>query len=85
MTTANTLSAAFQARDRKALETAQQELLKKKMTIDLFMTKFLDKFERKMNAERVDTPIWNLYHTKMKEYTRIESLIRYSQYYLGRM
>lgn len=85
MTTSYTISDAFKYRDRKSLESIYQELTKEKVIIGAFMTKFLDKFERKMNPDNPDTPIWNLYHAKMNEYTRIDNLIKYTQYYLERL
>lgn len=85
MTTAHMLSDAHQYHDRAALEKMQQELIREKFILGAFMTKFLDKFERKMNPDKTDTPVWDLYHTKMREYNRIDGLIKCAQYYLERM
>lgn len=82
MTTAHMLSDAYRYHDRKSLETMQQELIREKVLLGAFMTKFLDKFERKMNADKVDTPIWDLYHAKMREYNRVDGLVKCAQYYL---
>lgn len=82
MTTTHMLSNAYHNHDRKALEEMQQELIKERMVLGAFMTKFLDKFERKMKPDRIDTPIWDMYHNKMREYNRLDGLIKVSQYYL---
>ena len=82
MTTAHMLSDAYRYHDRKSLETMQQELIREKVLLGAFMTKFLDKFERKMKADKVDTPIWDLYHAKMREYNRLDGLVKCAQYYL---
>ena len=82
MTTAHTLSDAYRYHDRKSLESMQQELIRERVLLGAFMAKFLDKFERKMNPDKVDTPIWDLYHAKMREYNRIDGLIKCAQYYL---
>lgn len=85
MTTAHMLSDAHHYHDRSALEKMQQELIREKVILGAFMTKFLDKFERKMNPDKVDTPVWDLYHAKMREYNRIDGLIKCAQYYLEHM
>lgn len=82
VTTAHMLSDAHRYHDLKSIETMQQELIREKVLLGAFMTKFLDKFERKMNADKVDTPIWDLYHAKMREYNRLDGLIKCAQYYL---
>lgn len=82
VTTTYMLSDAARYHDRVGLEKMQQELIKEKVLLGAFMTKFLDKFERKMNPDKTDTPIWDLYHTKMREYNRIDGLIKCAQYYL---
>ena len=82
VTTAHMLSDAHRYHDVQALEKMQQELIREKVLLGAFMTKFLDKFERKMNADKVDTPIWDLYHAKMREYNRVDGLIKCAQYYL---
>ena len=82
VTTSYMLSDAHRYHDVKALETMQQELIREKVLLGAFMTKFLDKFERKMNPDKVDTPIWDLYHAKMREYNRVDGLIKCAQYYL---
>lgn len=52
-----------------------------KMKLDKFMSMFLEKFERKMNWEDLDTPIWNLYRKKSDEYSKVSQLIKVATYY----
>lgn len=47
-----------------------------RMKMDKFFSMFLDKFEKKMNPDRTDTPIWNLYKAKMKEYGELQVKIK---------
>ena len=53
-----------------------------RMKMDKFFTMYLDKFEKKMNPDMTDTPVWNLYKTKLKEYEDIQRAIKLSDYYL---
>jgi hypothetical protein len=43
---------------------------------------YLDKFERKMDPDQTETPIWNLYKTKAKEYADLNQSITAAEYYL---
>jgi hypothetical protein len=52
------------------------------MKLDKFFTLFLDKFEKKMDAENPDTPVWQLYKTKSNEYAELNKTIRAAEYYL---
>jgi len=78
------LCRAHHLRDRESLDKMMDTLTREKAILNTFMSKFLDKFERKMNSDKVDTPIWDLYKTKMREYNQIDGLIRSAQYYLER-
>jgi hypothetical protein len=62
----------------------RNNLLAEKMKMDKFFTMFLDKFERKMDPENSNTPIWKLYKEKHKEYGRICQEIRNTDYYIKR-
>lgn len=79
----NIVAASFNG-DVKELQRIQMDLYKEKMKMDKFFTYFLEKFERKMDPENVDTPIWNLYRTKTKEYSQIDDAIRTTKYYLSK-
>ena len=66
------------------LITKQNSLIAERMKMDKFFTMFLDKFERKMDPDRTDTPIWKLYKKKHKEYGQLCQEIRNTNYYIQR-
>jgi hypothetical protein len=55
-----------------------------KMKLDKFFSMFLEKFERKMDADKTDTPVWKLYKTKLKEYDKISQEIKNTQYWIAK-
>jgi hypothetical protein len=55
-----------------------------KMKLDKFFSMFLEKFERKMDADKTDTPIWKLYKTKLKEYDKISQEIKNTKYWIAK-
>ena len=59
-----------------------QQLVVQKMKLDKFFSMFLEKFERKMDPDNTDTPIWKLYKTKMKEYGKISQEIKNEEYWI---
>lgn len=71
-------------RNFEAIATLQGDLTIQRMRLDKFFTLFLDKFEKKMNSDVTNTPVWNLYKTKMKEYESIQRYITLTNYYLKR-
>jgi hypothetical protein len=64
------------------LETKYNNLQVEIMKMDKFFTMFLEKFERKMDPDKTDTPIWKLYKTKSKEYHDLVRELRVTQYYI---
>lgn len=60
----------------------QNSMYLEKMKLDKFFSLFLDKFERKMDPENTDTPIWKLYKAKLKEYADVQQSITTAKYYL---
>lgn len=58
-----------------------KQLELKLMSLDKFFTLFLDRFEKQMNPDNPDTPIWKLYRAKTKEYHRVSTDIRIARYY----
>ena len=68
--------------DYQGIINQQHQLLVEKMRLDKFFSLFLDKFERKMDPENTDTPIWKLYKTKLKEYADVQQAITAATYYL---
>jgi hypothetical protein len=71
-------------RDYNGIADLQNELTIQRMKLDKFFTLFLDKFEKKMNPDVTNTPVWNLYKTKLKEYESIQRSITLTTYYLKR-
>jgi hypothetical protein len=65
--------------DRKELLNT---LIIERMHLDKFFSMFLEKFERKMDPDKTDTPIWKLYRTKLKEYDNISREIKSTEYWL---
>lgn len=62
----------------------RNNLLVERMKMDRFFTLFLDKFERKMDPDKTDTPIWKLYKTKLKEYDTINHGIKTAEYWIAK-
>lgn len=60
----------------------RHELLVQKMKMDKFFSLFLEKFERKMDPEKPNTPIWKLYKDKMKEYGVLSQEIKNNEYWI---
>lgn len=60
----------------------RHELLVQKMKMDKFFSLFLEKFERKMDPEKPNTPIWKLYKEKMKEYGVLSQEIKNIEYWI---
>lgn len=61
-----------------------QELVLQKMKLDKFFSMFLEKFERKMDPDNTNTPIWKLYKEKLKEYGTINQEIKNEQYWINK-
>jgi hypothetical protein len=53
-----------------------------KMKLDKFFSMFLEKFERKMDADKTDTPVWKLYKVKLKEYDKVNQELKSTQYWI---
>lgn len=60
------------------------ELLAQKMKLDKFFSLFLDKFEKNMDPDKPDTPIWKLYKTKFKEYDKVSQALKSEQYWMNK-
>lgn len=58
------------------------ELVIERMKMDRFFTMFLDKFDRKMDPEKPDTPIWKLYRSKVAEYYKLSQEIKNTEYWI---
>jgi hypothetical protein len=53
-----------------------------KMKLDKFFSMFLEKFERKMDSDKTDTPIWKLYKAKLKEYDKVSQELKHTEYWI---
>jgi len=62
----------------------KNQLIVEKMKLDKFFSMFLEKFERQMDPDKIDTPVWKLYKTKLKEYEKIQHEIKATQYWIDK-
>ena len=53
-----------------------------KMKLDKFFSMFLEKFERKMDSDVTDTPVWKLYKAKLKEYDKVSQELKNTKYWI---
>ena len=53
-----------------------------KMKLDKFFSMFLEKFERKMDSDVTDTPVWKLYKVKLKEYDKVSQELKNTKYWI---
>ena len=60
------------------------DLQVQKMKLDKFFSMFLEKFERQMDPDRTDTPVWKLYKNKLKEYEKVNHELRTTQYWISK-
>jgi hypothetical protein len=71
--------------DIEALEKIRNSLLKQRKVMDRWFDKYLDMFDRKMNPEETDTPIWKLYKTKSQEYSELNGVITTANAYINKL
>lgn len=62
----------------------RNNLVVERMKLDKFFTMFLDKFEKQMDSDKTDTPIWKLYKNKLKEYDDVQYGIREAEYWINK-
>lgn len=55
-----------------------------KMKLDKFFSMFLEKFERKMDSDKLDTPVWKLYKIKLKEYDTVSQELKNTKYWINK-
>jgi hypothetical protein len=72
-------------RDIVALEKIRTSLLKQRISMDRWFDKYLDMFEKKMNVDETDTPIWKLYKQKSKEYSELNGVITTADVYIKKL
>jgi len=63
-------------------KTKRHELLMQKMKLDKFFTMYLDKFDKQMDSERPNTPVWKLFKKKSDEYSKLNQEIRNIEYWI---
>lgn len=68
-------------RNFAGINQIHSQLIAEKMRLDKFFTMYLDKFEKKMDVENTQTPIWDLYKKKLKEYGELDRTIKAAEYY----
>lgn len=66
------------------LNEKYSDLQVQKMKLDKFFSMFLEKFERQMDPDRTDTPVWKLYKNKLKEYEKVDNELRTTQYWISK-
>ena len=60
------------------------DLTVQKMKLDKFFSMFLEKFERQMDPDRTDTPVWKLYKNKLKEYEKVDHELKATGYWINK-
>ena len=71
--------------DIVALEKIRTSLIKQRISMDRWFDKYLDMFEKKMNSDEPDTPIWKLYKQKSKEYSELNGVITTADVYIKKL
>lgn len=59
-----------------------RDLSIEKMKLDKFFTMYLDKFDKQMDPNKPNTPIWKLFRTKSEEYNKLCQEIRNTEYWI---
>jgi hypothetical protein len=74
-----------QADDSVSVSQLHTFFVIEKMRLDKYFSEFLDENETEMNqSENFDSPSWETYRKKMKEYDDIERLVTHSKYYAAK-
>lgn len=72
-------------RNTKDLTRVRDALVQERKVLDKWFDKYLDMFDRKMDPSNPNTKIWQLYHSKTKEYSDLQQLIRTTNEYLRKI
>jgi len=64
------------------MKTKLNDLQVEKMKLDKFFSMYLEKFERKMDPDNTNTPVWKLYRDKLKEYEKVDYEIKATKYWI---
>jgi hypothetical protein len=60
------------------------DLQVQKMKLDKFFSMFLEKFDRQMDPDKTETPVWKLYKNKLKEYEKVDHELKATQYWINK-
>lgn len=71
-------------KSKSELLTEQSNLQIEKMKLDRFFSMYLDKFGSKMDHEKPDTKVWQLYKSKLKEYEDVSRKITHLEYWINK-
>ncbi len=70
--------------NKSELLTKLASLYVEKMKLDKFFTMYLDKFGSKMDADKPNTKVWDLYKSKLKEYDQLSREIKSIEYWISK-
>lgn len=70
---------------KSEMETELEQLTMDKMRLDKFFSLYLEKFGSKMDHNKPDTKIWDLYKQKLTEYTAMSTAIKTLQYRISKV
>lgn len=82
MNVTSKLVTASSSGNYKQIEDIYLDLINKKMKLDKFFSMYLDKVGDDMDADDLNTPIWKLYKSKLKEYSELTKAVTVAEYYL---
>lgn len=68
------------AADRSNLFNIKSQLQIEKMKLDRFFSIFLE--ENEMDEDLLDTPVWFTYREMLKEYDRVDQLLKTADFYI---
>jgi hypothetical protein len=71
-------------KSKSELLAEQSNLQIEKMKLDRFFSMYLDKFGSKMDHEKPDTKVWQLYKSKLKEYEDVSRKITHLEYWINK-
>jgi hypothetical protein len=69
---------------KSELLVEQSNLRMEKMKLDRFFSMYLDKFGDKMDHQKPNTKIWQLYKSKLKEYEEVSRKIIHLEYWINK-
>lgn len=70
--------------NKSELYNERSNLYIEKMKLDRFFSMYLDKFGDKMDHEKPNTKIWQLYKIKLTEYEKVTQKIKHLDYWISK-